>query len=145
MVEKWKSFTILFFQNYLKEWNEIWSKLPLALLKMCVNPIHFPTWLILGNAVKQMMRLTVTWWVSHVEQELLTPLEHLIMNSPLVFSGVCVAQSLVFCVMFCRSLFVLFSFGKCNVCPSSIYSFWLPLWYLQTFLSERLQAFWDLF
>ena len=27
-----------------------------------------------------------------------------------------------------------FSFGHCVVCPSSIYGFWLPLWYLQTFL-----------
>ena len=38
--------------------------------------------------------------------------------------------------MFCRSLFVLlyFSFGQCVVCSSSIYGFWLPLWYLQTLL-----------
>jgi hypothetical protein len=38
--------------------------------------------------------------------------------------------------MFCRSLFVLcpFSFGHCVVC-SSIYGFWLPLWYLQTLLT----------
>ena len=34
---------------------------------------------------------------------------HLIFTfSPLVFSGVRIAHSLVFCVMFCRSLFVLF-------------------------------------
>ena len=40
--------------------------------------------------------------------------------------------SLVLCVMFCRSLFVLLSFF-CHyvVCPSSIYGFWLPLWYLR--------------
>ena len=38
-------------------------------------------------------------------------------------SGVCVARSLVFCVVFCRSLFVFFSlsFGHCIVVPSSIY------------------------
>ena len=38
--------------------------------------------------------------------------------------------------MFCRSLhvsFCTFSFGHCVVC-SSIYGFWLPLWYLQTLL-----------
>jgi hypothetical protein len=29
-----------------------------------------------------------------------------------------------------------FSFGHCFVCSSSIYGFWLPLWYLQTLLSE---------
>ena len=44
-----------------------------------------------------------------------------------VFSGIRDAQSLVFCVMFCRSLFVLLSFFfwsfDCIVCPSSIYGF----------------------
>ena len=50
------------------------------------------------------------------------------------FSGVRVFLSLVFCVVFCRSLFVLlsFSFGHCIVCPSSIYGFLLPLLYFQT-------------
>ena len=38
--------------------------------------------------------------------ELLTIPEN--MNSQPLFSGVCVALSLVFCAMFCRSLFVLF-------------------------------------
>ena len=33
------------------------------------------------------------------------------------------------CLSFC-----LFSFGHCVVCPSSIYGFWLLLWYLQAFL-----------
>jgi hypothetical protein len=28
-----------------------------------------------------------------------------------------------------------FSFGHCVVCSSSIYRFWLPLWYLQTLLA----------
>jgi len=44
--------------------------------------------------------------VSLVEQELLTLPEHL--RSPPVFSVVHVARFSVFCVMFCRSLFVLF-------------------------------------
>jgi hypothetical protein len=47
------------------------------------------------------------------------------------FSGVCVARSLVVCVMFCRSFsfffFLFFSFGHCVGCPSSIYGFRLPL------------------
>jgi len=53
----------------------------------------------------------------------------------LFLCGIHVARSLVFCVLFCRSLFVLLSFyiGHFIVCPS-IYGFWLPLWYLQTFL-----------
>jgi NhaP-type Na+/H+ and K+/H+ antiporter len=36
--------------------------------------------------------------------------------------GLCFARSSVFCVVFCRSLFVFFSFGHCIVCPS-IYCF----------------------
>ena len=59
------------------------------------------------------------------------------LNSPSVFSKVHVGRSLVFCVVFCRSLFVLlsyFSFGHCIVCLSSIYGFRLHLWCLQTFL-----------
>jgi len=56
-----------------------------------------------------------------------------------------VIRSLVFRVVFCRSLFVFcpfsfghcivysFSFGHCIVYSSSIYGFWLPLCYLQTF------------
>ena len=46
-----------------------------------------------------------------------------------------------FICMFCRSLFVFlyffFLFGHCYVCSSSIYGFWLPLWYLQTLLTLR--------
>jgi hypothetical protein len=52
--------------------------------------------------------------------------------TPVFFSRIRVARSLVFCVVFCRSLFILF-WGQCVVRPSS-YSFWLPLWYLQTLL-----------
>jgi hypothetical protein len=33
--------------------------------------------------------------------------------------------------------FCSFSFGHCVVCPSSIYVFWLPLWYLDTLLSTK--------
>jgi len=53
-----------------------------------------------------------------------------------IFSGVCVARSLVLCIMCCRSLFVLlyFLFWHCVVCPSSIYGFWLLRLYLQTLL-----------
>jgi hypothetical protein len=37
------------------------------------------------------------------------------------------------CLSFCT-----FSFGHCVVCSSSIYGFWLPLWYLQTLLTNHL-------
>jgi hypothetical protein len=58
-----------------------------------------------------------------VEQELLTLPEHL--SSPLVFSGVCVVQSLVFCVDHCL-FFSIFSNDHCVLCPL-ISSFWLLL------------------
>ena len=51
-------------------------------------------------------RVTVKRRVSLVEEELIFLLEHL--SSLPVFSGVRVARSLVFCVMFCWSLFVFF-------------------------------------
>ena len=63
-----------------------------------------------------------------VEQELLTLPDH--MSSPPAISGVRVTRSLVLCVCFvnrCLS-FCTFSFGH----SSSIYGFWLPLWYLLT-------------
>ena len=49
-----------------------------------------------------------------VEQVLPTLPEHL--RSPPVFSGVCVTRSLVFCVVFCRSLFVLLSLFTWPLC-----------------------------
>ena len=57
------------------------------------------------------------------------------------FSGARVAQSLVFCVVFCSSLFVLLSVYHCVVCPS-IYGFWLPLCIFKHFLVtiSRMQA-----
>jgi hypothetical protein len=58
------------------------------------------------------------------------------LSSPPVFSGVRVSRSLVLCVCFvdrCLS-FCTFSFGRCGICSSSIYGFWLPLWYPQTLL-----------
>jgi hypothetical protein len=45
------------------------------------------------------------------------------------------------CLFFCLSaivLSVLLSFGHCVVCSSSIYGFWLTLWYLQTLLSPQI-------
>jgi hypothetical protein len=53
-----------------------------------------------------------------------------------VFSGVRVTRSLVLyeCFVDRYLSFSTFSFGHCVVCSSSIYGFWLPLWYLQTHL-----------
>ena len=72
--------------------------------------------------------LTVTQRGSLLERELLTILAHL--NSPWAFIRVLVVQSLVLYAVF--SVIVCpFFFGYC------IFSFWLPLWYLQTFCTWR--------
>jgi hypothetical protein len=77
--------------------------------------------------------------VPHVEQEVLILQDH--MTSSPVFIGVRVDWSLVFYVLFCRSLFVLLSFDHCIVCTSSIYGFWLSLWYLQAILCMYFETF----
>ena len=76
----------------------------------------------------------LAWQMPLVEQELLTLREHL--ASLWFFVLHRVAQSLVFCVVFCWPLFVFLTFltfGHCIVWPL-IYSFWFPNWYLQAFL-----------
>ena len=62
--------------------------------------LHY--WLITGFVI------IVTRMVPLVEQELLTLPEH--PRAPLVFSEVRVARSIIFCVMFCRSLYVFLFF-----------------------------------
>ena len=89
------------------------------------------------------------------------------LSSPPGFNGVRVTRSLILCVMFCRSLLVLLYFfywplcclfffdipilitplvfsnsslGHWVVCPSSIYKFLLPLWYLQTLLDTTFRT-----
>jgi hypothetical protein len=70
--------------------------------------------------------IRVTRQVSHVEQELLILPKYL--SSPPVF------RSEVFCVMFCRSLFVVFCLALYCL---SIYGFWLSILYLQSVRGKR--------
>ena len=78
------------------------------------------------------------YWFGIIFQTFALP-EHL--RSPPRFSGILVTRSLVLCVCFVDVFcpFVLFLFGHCVVCSSSIYGFRLPLWYLQTLLLAGLQ------
>ena len=60
------------------------------------------------------------------------------------FSGVRVVQSLVFCVMFYISFFVLLFFFLCHcvVCSSSIYGLWLPPFGIFTlFLQQNIKYY----
>jgi len=82
-----------------------------------ITILFFPHWWLFTRFVT---RVTVTQWVPLVEQQLLTLAEH--MRSLRVFSWVRVAQSLVFCVMFCRSLFVLLFY--CIVFNTFVYILW---------------------
>ena len=111
------------------------------LLNICVTNDHGYVSLVVSTfrsfphsrlITKFVTRLTRR--VPLVQQELLTLSEHL--SSPLVFSGVRVIRSLVLYVCFvdCCLSFSTFSFGHCVVYSSSIYGFWLPLWYLPTLL-----------
>ena len=93
---------------------------------LVVNRSFSRSWLITGFVTRLTRRLPL------VEQELLTLPEHL--SLPPVLGGAHVTRSLVLYVCFvdrCLS-FCTFSFGHCVVCSSSIYGFWLPLWYLLT-------------
>jgi len=77
----------------------------------------------------------VTQPVPLLEQELLTLLQHL--SSPLYFLwglrySILSFMCNVFWIVICP-----FSFGHCVVFHSSVYRFWLPLWYLQTHLAEN--------
>ena len=62
------------------------------------------------------------------------------MSSSPVFSGVRVTRSSVLYVCFVDHclFFCTFSFGHCVVCSSSIYGFWVSLWYLKTLLIKVL-------
>jgi hypothetical protein len=99
---------------------------------ICHNMYLFTSTVVLHdiNNHNDVSHLTITWRVGLVEQELLSLPEHLC-SSP-VFSGVRVAQSLVFCEVFCRSLFVFWSFsiGHCIVCLIRLMASDYPFWYL---------------
>ena len=106
------------------------SQMDHGYVPLVVNTSRFfpHSWLITGFIARLTRR------VSLVEQELVTIPEHL--SSPPVFSRVRLTRSLVLYVSFVDRCFFgsTFSFGHCVVCSSSIYGFWLPLWYLQTLL-----------
>jgi hypothetical protein len=82
------------------------------------------SWLPIFKVPYQQWRWSGRYIFIIIYQELPTLPEQ--MSSPLIFSGVRFTRSLA---MFCRSLFVLLTFGHCVVCPS-IYEFELLFWYL---------------
>ena len=124
----------------LKEWK---MNQPTASYKLCATfcKVYYRVCTARHVIIKLMygchnLLEDLTWvarWMSYVKRYVLTPPEHL--QSFPVFSSVRVTRSLVFCVVFCRLLFVIFSlFGHSVVCPPSVYSFLLLLLYLYIFL-----------
>ena len=91
------------------------------------------THIIMNNWIIKMLlsKYTEVMAFKKGKWELITLPEHL--RPPPVFGGVRLTRCLVLWVMFCKSLFAYLSFffGHSVVCSSSIYGFWLPLWYLQ--------------
>jgi hypothetical protein len=123
----------------------------LGLWIICVTHDHGYVPLVVNTSLSFPHSRLITGFVSRltrrvpqVKQELLTLPEHL--SSPPFFSGIRVTRSLVLYVCFvdCWLSFCPFSFGHCVVCSSSIYGFWLSLWYRQTLLivfNANLHAF----
>ena len=102
-------------------------------LQSIIHSLSHP-WVIIGFVRR------VTWRVPLVEQEVLTFTEHL--SSPLLCNEVCVAQSLVFCGVFCRSLLFLSFYNICSL-PSyclSLFDLWLLV---TTLLSSNFSQFFN--
>ena len=120
-IKKYECFLLIIFDNrrlWLSNWESALDEYPViqwAHVMLYNVWTVYRTWLVLicwTNDIKYRNTWKVHFAIAriqvNVEQELLLSLlEHL--SSPLVFIGVRVAQSLVFCVVFCRSLFVFFS------------------------------------
>ena len=71
-----------------------------------------------------------------MEQELLSISEYL--SSPSICCRVHISRPLVFCLIFCKPLFLILFifFGHCIVVCHSSYGYLLSLWYHQTLLSR---------
>ena len=111
------------------------------------NPI-FSSFIMIYHRICQKSNTLCS--VSRVEQELLTLPQH--MSSPPVLCAVRVAQSLVFCVMFCRSLSIcLVRFLLVIVCPFcckvsgypfGIFSFFLALVKMKAKCMDTVWLYW---
>jgi hypothetical protein len=106
-----------------KPWQDIAEILQIVVKHQSFNQeiVRFkpkPNWtkIINFNTVFYNFSDVRLFWI--VQNTLLTnrvSQEHL--HSPVRFSCVRVVRILLFCVMFCRSMFFPFSFGHCIVCP----------------------------
>jgi hypothetical protein len=108
-----------------------WSvSIPLGKTEQRQESLSLVRYLIVTGCQKQLHRSNIQSYC--IFDRILK--EHL--RSPPVFSGVRVTRSLALWVCLvdrCLS-FCLFSFDHFVVCSSSIYGFWLSLWYLQSLL-----------
>ena len=110
-------FLVVILKSSLREfygwYHDLLNRYRIFVSQMTTDVFHFGIIVIIILTFPHLWLITgfitiVTWWVPHVEQELPSLPEH--PSSLPLFSEVQVAWYLVFCVMFCISLFVLLTF-----------------------------------
>ena len=99
--------------------NTSWKVVPTVLINSFFKWILNSFTMAISFDWKQDMYIYIILWSRHW----FSLPEH--PSSPPVFCGVCVARSLVLCVMFCRSLFVLLSFFFWPLCCLFFFNLWL--------------------
>jgi hypothetical protein len=106
---------------YVMMWTMMWGDMKAE--------INTSSWIVLCTMTKKSLVNSKVKWYVNIKSFRING--YISQERKEVLNGVRVAQSLAFCVVFCRS----FYFGNCIVCPSS-YGFQLPLWYLQTLFEQ---------
>ena len=130
-----KSSTCISHRQFYGHYHDLVDRYGISVSQMTTHMFHLSytlpgpflfSWFITGLVTRLIQRGPL---VKQERQELFILPKHL--SSPRFFVGLCVTGSLVLCVCVVdRCLFFSpFSFGHCVLFPSSIYGFWLPLWY----------------
>jgi hypothetical protein len=110
--------------------------------EVCFESVVYDLPYTMGNVKLSIANYTRSEWVC--ETSLYIDI-YLVAFKPNVLNewGSCYSICSFMCIFVDRCLsFCTFSFGHCILCSSSIYGFWLPLWYLQTLLICSWQWIW---
>ena len=132
-LQLWFHVIVVFYSEYPFYIYPFWSKGQSVAVIVWSSDIRFPMESVRLPPIEVIYDQVPREWRIEVCHRLFQPIKLILVGfvlldlnllSPPVFSGFRVARSFVFCIMFCRSLFVLLSFFA--ICPS-VYGFWLPL------------------
>ena len=116
----------------------VWTKLEIYVFILMQKMKFWKLFIVVSTSRSFPHSWLITWFVTRVTrrvslvgQEILALSEH--MRSSVVWWG---SRYSIFSLMSNALSIVVgpFTFGHCVVCPSSIYGFWLPFLYRQTFL-----------